>query len=56
VILSICIQEKRKMALVRLLRGGQVTVPAEIRKKFRVKEGDYRAVREVRKAHAKGRP
>jgi AbrB family looped-hinge helix DNA binding protein len=29
------------MALVRLLRGGQVTLPAELRQKLQVKEGDY---------------
>lgn len=33
-------QENRTMALVRLLRGGQLTVPAEIRQKLQVKEGD----------------
>jgi AbrB family looped-hinge helix DNA binding protein len=26
---------------VRLLRGGQVTLPAELRQKLQVKEGDY---------------
>jgi AbrB family looped-hinge helix DNA binding protein len=34
-------QENRIMALVRLLRGGQVTLPAELRQKLQVKEGDY---------------
>lgn len=29
------------MALVRLLRGGQVTLPAETRKALRLTEGDY---------------
>jgi AbrB family looped-hinge helix DNA binding protein len=29
------------MALVRLQQGGQVTLPEEIRKQLRVKEGDY---------------
>jgi AbrB family looped-hinge helix DNA binding protein len=29
------------MALVRLLRGGQITLPAEMRQKLRVKAGDY---------------
>jgi AbrB family looped-hinge helix DNA binding protein len=29
------------MALVRLLRGGQVTLPAETRKALRLAEGDY---------------
>ena len=29
------------MALVRLLRGGQVTLPAEARKALRLSEGDY---------------
>ncbi len=29
------------MALVRMLRGGQVTLPAEARKALKIKEGDY---------------
>lgn len=29
------------MALVRLLRGGQITLPAETRKALRLAEGDY---------------
>lgn len=29
------------MALVRMLRGGQVTLPAEARKALNIKEGDY---------------
>ena len=29
------------MALVRMLRGGQVTLPAEVRKALNVTEGDY---------------
>lgn len=29
------------MALVKLLRGGQVTMPARIRRELRVEEGDY---------------
>lgn len=29
------------MALVRLLRGGQVTLPAETRKALKLSEGDY---------------
>ena len=29
------------MALVRMLRGGQVTLPAEARKALRLQEGDY---------------
>jgi len=29
------------MALVRMLRGGQVTLPAEARKALKVSEGDY---------------
>jgi len=33
--------QENEMALVRLLRGGQVTMPAEIRKALRVQEGDY---------------
>ena len=34
-------QENNEMALVKLLRGGQVTMPAGIRRELRVKEGDY---------------
>jgi AbrB family looped-hinge helix DNA binding protein len=34
-------QEGKIMALVRLLRGGQVTLPAEMRQKLDIKEGDY---------------
>jgi AbrB family looped-hinge helix DNA binding protein len=29
------------MALVRLLRGGQVTLPAEVRQKLKLAQGDY---------------
>jgi AbrB family looped-hinge helix DNA binding protein len=29
------------MALVRLLRGGQVTLPADVRQKLRLAQGDY---------------
>src|ERR671926_1022130 len=29
------------MALVKLLRGGLLTVPAEVRKELRLKDGDY---------------
>ena len=29
------------MGLVRMLRGGQVTLPAEARKALKLKEGDY---------------
>lgn len=29
------------MALVKLLRGGQMTLPADARKALRLKEGDY---------------
>jgi AbrB family looped-hinge helix DNA binding protein len=29
------------MALVKVLRSGQVTLPTAVRKKLRVKEGDY---------------
>ena len=29
------------MSLVKLLRGGQMTLPAEARKALRLKEGDY---------------
>ena len=34
-------QEKGIMALVRMLRGGQVTLPAEARKALKLSEGDY---------------
>lgn len=34
-------QENGAMALVRLLRGGQVTLPAETRKALKLAEGDY---------------
>ena len=34
-------QENMIMALVRMLRGGQVTLPAEARKALRLQEGDY---------------
>jgi AbrB family looped-hinge helix DNA binding protein len=34
-------QEDRIMALVRMLRGGQVTLPAEARKALKLSEGDY---------------
>jgi AbrB family looped-hinge helix DNA binding protein len=33
-------QENKEM-MVRLLRGGQVTVPASLRKQLKVREGDY---------------
>jgi AbrB family looped-hinge helix DNA binding protein len=34
-------QENIVMALVRMLRGGQVTLPAEARKALNLSEGDY---------------
>src|SRR3954454_15294855 len=34
-------QENGVMALVRMLRGGQVTLPAEARKALNLSEGDY---------------
>src|SRR5437667_4808196 len=34
-------QESVIMALVRMLRGGQVTLPAEARKALKLSEGDY---------------
>jgi AbrB family looped-hinge helix DNA binding protein len=34
-------RKEQAMALVRLLRGGQVTLPAEIRQKLRLAQGDY---------------
>ena len=34
-------QEIGIMALVRMLRGGQVTLPAEARKALKLSEGDY---------------
>ena len=33
--------ETGSMALVKLLRGGLLTVPAEVRKALRLKDGDY---------------
>jgi AbrB family looped-hinge helix DNA binding protein len=33
--------QETAMALVKLLRGGQMTLPAEARKALRLKEGDY---------------
>ena len=33
--------ENSSMALVKLLRGGQLTLPAEARKALRLAEGDY---------------
>src|SRR5689334_24685506 len=33
--------ENSVMALVRMLRGGQVTLPAEARKALKLKKGDY---------------
>ncbi len=29
------------MTLLKILRSGQITLPAEIRKQFHLKEGDY---------------
>jgi AbrB family looped-hinge helix DNA binding protein len=34
-------EEASVMALVRMLRGGQVTLPAEARKALKLNEGDY---------------
>ena len=34
-------QDNVIMALVRMLRGGQVTLPAEARKALKLNEGDY---------------
>jgi AbrB family looped-hinge helix DNA binding protein len=34
-------QENGVMALVRMLRGGQLTLPAEARKALKLNEGDY---------------
>src|SRR3954467_3129759 len=34
-------QENVVMALVRMLRGGQITLPAEARKALKLSEGDY---------------
>src|SRR5215218_9528116 len=34
-------QENITMALVRMLRGGQITLPAEARKALKLSEGDY---------------
>lgn len=45
VIYKICMnvntQENAVMALVRMLRGGQITLPAEARKALKLSEGDY---------------
>ncbi len=35
------IQEKEGMALVKLMRSGQVTLPADLRQRFRLGAGDY---------------
>jgi AbrB family looped-hinge helix DNA binding protein len=34
-------QEQSRMALVRLKRAAQITLPAELRKRFNLEEGDY---------------
>jgi AbrB family looped-hinge helix DNA binding protein len=34
-------QENTARALVRMLRGGQITLPAEARKALKLREGDY---------------
>lgn len=34
-------QENAVMALVRMLRGGQITLPTEARKALKLSEGDY---------------
>jgi AbrB family looped-hinge helix DNA binding protein len=34
-------EEQGSMALVRVKRAGQVTLPAELRKQFHLEEGDY---------------
>jgi AbrB family looped-hinge helix DNA binding protein len=34
-------EEPSHMALVRLKRAAQITLPAELRKRFNLKEGDY---------------
>jgi AbrB family looped-hinge helix DNA binding protein len=33
--------EEEVMTLIRLLRGGQVTLPAEVRQRLRLVQGDY---------------
>lgn len=33
-----------KFELVKIVRGGKVTIPREIRKKLRLRDGDYLAV------------
>jgi AbrB family looped-hinge helix DNA binding protein len=35
------VQAENTMSLVRVLRGGQVTLPAETRKALKLSEGDY---------------
>ena len=34
-------EEHAQMALVRLKRAAQITIPAELRKRFHLEEGDY---------------
>jgi AbrB family looped-hinge helix DNA binding protein len=34
-------EEQSRMALVRLKRAAQITLPAELRKQFNLEEGDY---------------
>jgi AbrB family looped-hinge helix DNA binding protein len=44
------------MALVRMLRGGQLTLPAEIRKALGIKEGDYLDLRVTNKGDVALKP
>ena len=40
-------EEQSRMALVRLKRAAQITLPAELRKQFNLEEGDYLEVEAV---------
>jgi AbrB family looped-hinge helix DNA binding protein len=39
--MTTCLREGTAMALVRLKRSAQITLPAELRKQFQLEEGDY---------------
>src|SRR5262245_33505159 len=50
--LNFSLEERRKltMALLRILRAGQITLPAELRKQFDLAEDDYVEVQAVKEA------